>query len=237
MWKWYLSGRIGDSQAPRTNTGATGMNERTIGKLKNLGRCIALCSALLFPSGQAHAAAVSWNLQNVGLLDGGTVTGFLVFDADTETFSDFSFTLSASPEFGVTAETLTPANSTILTANEHQWYLYDPSTLNAFEFCTQPGCGPAGGLYQSGPAYNLSDSGGTVPLFGNSSNPRAATAVWNYNVCCSADYLVSSGSLVATGSGSATPEPNAVILLSMGLLAIGGFRRRASRSWRDTTNR
>jgi uncharacterized repeat protein (TIGR03803 family) len=78
------------------------------------------------------SSGLVWTLQYVGL-NAGTLSGNFTYDATTNTYSNWSITVSGAEDFDIPSETFTPANSSDSTISSTAYYLYlvDPTTNNA----------------------------------------------------------------------------------------------------------
>ena len=163
----------------------------------------ALASASAIP---AQAAEVVWSLQGVSFTDGGIASGTFTFNADTNTISAFSLSVSGG-------------NTTDFPA-----FTWDSSTADAVYVPIFTGLNfrSTSSLRQLrlDPVGSLTNAGGTVALdlssiFGGEC----------YN--CTPYRAFSSGSLVA--SAAAVPEPATWGMMLAGFGAVGwSMRRRRS---------
>ncbi len=143
---------------------------------------IAVCALMLTWASGAFAFPVTWTLSNGQFADGGTASGYFVYDADTDSFSSWSISVGG----GVTATF--PA------------FIYNPTTSSASDY---PGTNPErfyefdqngtnrGLRFQT--AGRLSDAGGAVTL--------GSQSVECYN-CAPYRYLT--GTLTGTAAPAIT---------------------------------
>lgn len=159
----------------------------------------ALMLVLLFcvPS-IASADGVAWDLSGVTFDDGGTASGSFVYDAATNTYSSIDIITAGGSAFG--GATYTSLSSAFGSSST--------GTL----------LGSSGDLTNTALLFltygaDLTDSGGTVPLNGVGEGTCD-------NSDCSASTLlrsITAGDLV--GTVVLTPEPSALSLLGLGLVA------------------
>lgn len=141
--------------------------------------------SLLFVAGVSQAMPVTWTLQNVTFDDGGTASGWFVYDADTPQALTTQFSISVS---GGDVKTFPPIT-------------YDPS--NASMYVADGGTGNTGAVFSlndsSGrgiriPAVSaLTDAGGTLAV-----NIAGLGAAECYN--CGPARLYTGGNLVGTAA-------------------------------------
>jgi len=172
-------------------------------------RFVLVGGFFLLASLTAHAALVEWTLSGVTFTDGGTASGSFVYDATTQTETQFDITTTAGsalpgreyidngtqppyPALGFAVlDILNPANLT-------------NAPFIAFSFSAA-----------------LSDLGGTISLTTSSGEGSCSDAACNFG-----NYLrhVNGGSLIGVQLATA-PEPPTILLAA---LALGAFwiRRR-----------
>lgn len=103
-------------------------------------------------AGVGECRPLRWTLQNA-TLTAGSLSGTFVFDASTATYTDWSITVQGAESFGVTGETFTPANSSIVVANAFFLVVFD-STKNQLLSLS----------FGGQTATALTDAGGTITL-------------------------------------------------------------------------
>lgn len=169
-------------------------------------RSLFLLAAVMF-GGVAHATLVFWTLQNDVFNDGGTAVGSFLYDADTNTYSSWSISVSGGNTVNFPPFTYTPGNSIFAGAHTPDTFgLQDPSQfING---------NPAQDrilvfFFNSGPI--LTNAGGTVPFSG----------IECFQCGPSRNQ---SGSVL--GGPVPTPEPGTATLLGAGILlmAVGRLR-------------
>src|ERR1700733_5753499 len=80
----------------------------------------------------AWGSPVVWTLQNAALQPGGgSLSGNFTYDADSNTYSNWSITVTGATSYSVTQETFTPDNSSLLEATANSLMAADPNTGNA----------------------------------------------------------------------------------------------------------
>jgi hypothetical protein len=165
----------------------------------------AACACLV-GSNLAHAAPVTWTLNNVAFADEGTAIGSFVFDADTNEVTSWSISVA-----GGDSTTFPPF---IYESDGNQFSDVFSNALidQYFSFNDLP---PAQDtrLIRIGPSQPLTNSGGTVVL---------DVLNTNFNV----ETVNSISRLIVSGSVSAVPLPAAFPLLASGLIGLMGIARR-----------
>jgi len=150
--------------------------------------------ALLFVAGGTHAMPVTWTLQNVTFDDGGTASGWFVYDADTPQAPTIEFSISVS---GGNTQIFPPIT-------------YDSS--NASMYVGEGGTGDAGTVFSLNdaslrqiriPAVSpLTDAGGTLAV-----NIAGRGAAECYN--CGPFRAYTGGNLVGTAAPAITSAAQA----------------------------
>ncbi len=191
-------------------------------------RIIGILSCLLV--GVSHAAAASpieWTLSGVTFGDGATASGSFLYDADTQSLSDFDVTTTPTP-----AHDCGPGCILILPTDlpGHHYLdlngLFPPYPAGGFAIIDPPSpvTGWTGDLFLALVfASPLSDAGGSIALKATSGEGfclDAGCAAGSY------DRFVTSGSIV----GAAVPEPGTLALLGTGLGTVIRRRRHLRRS-------
>ena len=162
----------------------------------------------------AHAAALTWTLQNVVFDDGGTASGSFVFDADTNTYS---------------AINVTTTDGSVLGGSVYQFANFEAGTLDADSVLLVAAANPGFGT----PAFNMNldeamtNAGGTISI-AMAPPPLAFESTCLTSVCSS---FFSIDRVVVSGTITAVPVPAAVWLFAsaMGLLAGLGRSRIGAR--------
>jgi hypothetical protein len=187
----------------------------TTARAATLLLCVALGTALFTNAEVASAKVLRWDLQNVTFEDGGTASGFFLFDADIPFVNHTDrppTTGLVSWDIAVEGEAppcppecfppyrFTPSSTSYGAADASSLGLvgpsfYDPGGRNSLHF----------GLGFDTP---LSDAGGAVQVTGGQS--------WSY-FCCTNSRSVITGQVVAI------PEPSEALFLALGLAALVSF--------------
>lgn len=172
-----------------------------------------LAAGCLLVAAQSQAVTVSWQLDNVVLSDGQTVTGGFDYGADTNSYSNISIVNSGTG--GMASQVFSSS---------------DPARCYPSEcrFDTEP----QGSIYMllrlNGEMTNL---GGTITLsrYLLEDNPSFGTLplLWNTgsNVGINGSAPLS-GSIIGTVVPSSVPVPAAAWLFGSALLGLAGVRRR-----------
>lgn len=180
---------------------------------------LALVTALLLASATgAQAQTRTWTIRNAVFSDGGTWTGSFDWDATTNTFGGYSWTVSGGDTTAFPAVTYTNANAAA--APFFADFQVGTEFVHNYVFQTT-GLSPEQprSLYLSTLAA-LTGAGGTVGL--NLTSP-SYPAVECYG-CAPYRPLVSGYLTTAAGPGG-VPEPASWALMIMGLGAVGGALR------------
>lgn len=164
---------------------------------------VAFSAALLFASSAVSAAILTWTLQNVSFSDGGTASGSFDYDADTNTYSDFSISVSGGgalfPSFvydNGTSHTRPPLTATDLSISSN--VVIPNDTRELFLQFAQP----------------LTNAGGSIVL----ENPDGLANDAEFHTLPSSPPFGQRG-FVAGGSVTAVPEPSTAI----GLMLAAAF--------------
>lgn len=153
----------------------------------------------------AYASPVTWTLHSV-TLNQGTMSGFFVYDADTQTYSDWSIVVPSEPAYSIAGETLTPINSsTTGLTGDSAFELADNTNTDLL------------GFFFSNP---LTDAGGPDPLV--VTQTPGGTFVTNFSVG-NIDWATDG---VAQGAPSDVPEPATTALWIGGAALLLGYSRR-----------
>lgn len=165
--------------------------------------------AMFASMGAAHAAAVTWYLQDVAFDDGGTASGSFDFDADTAIFSNINvITTTGSVLPGETYDIVLPSS---------------PGNSTFLSFANSTGIGDFTGTYAIGlelsaPMTNL---GGLIAI------NLAGFALESY--CGTADCFAVVQPLRLVTSGyitSEVPLPGAFFIFAVGLAGLRASRRK-----------
>jgi hypothetical protein len=113
---------------------------------------LAICTACL-----TTAAPVTWTLRNVVFNDGGVATGFLVYDADTGSITDWNIATTGGNTSVFLSFEFTPANSTALANRINGEFSFYSTALFPAE-------GDENLVFEFVPASPLTDAGGTVNI-------------------------------------------------------------------------
>ncbi len=166
-----------------------------------------LLAALLIPS-VASADGITWTLNGVNLIDGGTVTGSFNYNANTNAYSAINVSSTAGLLFGgapySTPTDAVNSGSTVLGLGQSPFYDGDLSGQSVLElFFTNP----------------LTNAGGTDSLF------VAEFICTNSNCLLPIMRINFSGNITTSPIGA--PEPASLFLLASGLLTLFFLRFRA----------
>lgn len=119
----------------------------------------------------ADCRPVTWTLQNATLQPGaGALSGTFVYDADANTYTNWSISVQGAGSFGIVPETFSPVNSSLIIGTAYYFYVHDLTTnqylsLSFGEVTPSP----------------LTDAGGTVLL--------SSTGSWVKNGLNAEDYV------------------------------------------------
>ena len=165
---------------------------------------IALLVSLVFVIAPACGGSVTWNVINGVFSDGGTLTGWFTFNADTSTFMNWDLSVAGGNTAIFPPLTYSPADSTaslVPTPDGDNYDFIDGSRVLRFL-----------------PAVTLTDAGGTIALI------PAVLGSYGSTECISCSpFRPLNGELSST-----VPEP-ASFALVITALALGiGVRRRSA---------
>jgi len=163
---------------------------------------------LLCAAGIAAAVPVTWTLENVQFDDGGTASGFFVFDADTKTVTNWDLVTQGG---GGTGMEYTLANSRFITTANFSFFFAASQALSLnFPFSSATNAGGTVNLYES---LELTSFGTRSIVFGSATTvkPSALNAGDNLvitftTVSSTSDILLlqNNDSLTVTGSPTLT---------------------------------
>jgi hypothetical protein len=162
----------------------------------------------------ASADGITWTLSGVTFDDGGTASGSFVYDALTNTYSSIDITTTLGSTFpGATYTGLVDSSFTL--PSDTGLILGAPDFL--------------GPIFQLIFQDHLTNSGGTVFLMNGAFDPIAVELTGSGEFTCEPPDCSSftpdpprlvTGGTVSGVPATAVPEPSALSLLSMGLVAL-----------------
>ncbi len=167
---------------------------------------------LLFASSIMFGGPVTWDLSHVTFNDGGSASGFFVFNADTHALTAWDISTTAGTALGsfeyTTADSTGSSSNSLLTLRSNQTF--------------PTGSGPSEARFLDlGFATPLSDAGRSVDLIAN--QPFGGT-LGGSGECLNCDPFrtVTGGAVVSTS----TPEPGPLGVLLAGATALAFVLRR-----------
>lgn len=176
---------------------------------KKIRAATLLITSALAIAPLSFGASVTWYLNDVAFSDGATASGNFIWDADTQTLSDWDISTTAGVLPGFT---YTPTDSS--GGNYYQGVSgYQSQFLFMADSSTR--------LLGMTPVAALTDAGGTVDI-----DLRSGAGGRECYNCAPYRNIVSG----AFQTASAVPEPGSLTLLGLGLLAIGVVRAKAQKS-------
>ncbi len=189
---------------------------------------LGIAALTLLAAPAIYAGPINWELSDVTLSDGITVTGSFTFNADTDTYSNVDITTTAAGPFSaytfldtcgtdVSSCTGVSPNSTealFLTSNASN---QSGLPAIAFFFTGVGGVPPAG----------LTDAGGTIDISNSSLSVGAVQEAFCSNSACSSP--AEGGATSTSGFVTTAPEPASVVLVGSAMLGLLALRRRITR--------
>jgi len=175
----------------------------------------AIAGLVLLMPGLAHAVPLTWTLNDAVFSDGGTATGSFVWDADTETFGAYEFTVSGGDTATFSPLTYNTANAAF--GPIHAEFDAGSYRVRLFRFVTEVDQVERN-LYVSVDAP-LTNAGGLVGL--DFVSPYSAGECFT----CAPYRPFVAGNLSAEGV-SGVPEPAAWGLMVLGFGGLGAALRR-----------
>lgn len=175
----------------------------------------AIAGLVLLMPGLAHAVPLTWTLNDAVFNDGGTATGSFVWDADTNTFGAYEFTVSGGDTATFAPLTYNNANATLGPSNLE----FDTGAyyVRLFRFVTEVDQVERN-LYVSVDAP-LTNAGGVVGF--DYVSPYSAGECFS----CAPYRPFVAGTISAEGV-SGVPEPAAWGLMVLGFGGLGAALRR-----------
>ena len=180
---------------------------------KPLGATAIALFFFVLGASSASAAPITWTLQNVTFLDGGTGSGSFVYDATTNVYANINISVSATAGYPATTfQFLLPGGNFsfgLVATDSNNANLTGAHRISLVSFS------------------NLTNAGGTIFISTNGSSRKATCA----NADCAQglpDIAVTGGSM--TTLNTPTPEPTTLSLIPLGLLVITAARWRLSKS-------
>jgi hypothetical protein len=198
--------------------------------IRTLSLALVLLVLLCLPS-ISSADNVTWTLSGVTFEDGGTASGSFVFNADTGTQGTIvSASIMTTTGTILTGSTYTAGNPNFLPQTDPTFGapFFDLVFVPSLSDISTP---PSGTV----PAFLMvltdtpRDAGGSIPLLSGVFNSGEYACGDTVSFCDGADVTfpfrnTATGGII-TPSVS-TPEPSALLLLGMGLLALVGVAKR-----------
>ena len=177
--------------------------------------CAALLGLVAF-SQTAFAVPVTWAV-NGTFADGGTISGSLTYDADTNIMSAWNLAV-AGGDTGTFP-------SFVYSDSINNSFLDFAGTDDKFIFCSTVDCNNNVQRRDLRLAFGapLTDAGGMATLLAGPVLPSPEWGLECFN-CGPVRYIVSGSA--TTGGATAVPEPGTVALFGLGLVAFGLMRRR-----------
>jgi hypothetical protein len=152
----------------------------------------------------ASATSITWTFSDATFVSGGLATGSFAYDADTNTFSAISITVSGSPVGGDGTYTALDPNF--------------PSGASLPVFVPNASLSDFTGTFLVVPqlANVMTDAGGTISIVPDIHGIQVCDSTCGI----SSEVNVFAGGFITTTPVTSTPEPSSVLLLGSGLCAL-----------------
>jgi hypothetical protein len=179
-----------------------------------------ICMAsMLILSMNAYAIPVTWTFQNATFDDGGTIDGSFVYDADSNTLSDWLITTQPGlGPFHLTTKDYTTSNASVFVGpvspgpSSTAWYAILES-----DTYFHPINSALAATFRLGTTSVLTNAGGTVGLDLNNTSGECYS--------CSRARLFNSGTLVSRTLNAPEPPLFSLMIMALALMGIVGRHR------------